>query len=111
MRLITFLGLAIAWFSVARADEFALHTFQRQRLTDVYYSEGIAAGDLNRDGHVDMVYGPYWFAGPAFSEKHEIYPAQPQSRERYANHFFAWVYDFTGDGWNDVLAVGFPGTP
>ena len=50
-----------------------------------------------------MVYGPYWFAGPDFSEKHEIYPAEAQPRERYADHFFAWVYDFNGDGWNDVL--------
>ncbi len=94
-----------------RAQEFALHSFQRQQLTDVYYSEGIAAGDLNRDGHVDMVYGPYWFAGPSFENKFEIYPAKPQPRERYADHFFAWVYDFNADGWNDVLTVGFPGTP
>src|SRR5262245_30360533 len=93
------------------AEDFAIHSFQRQQLTDVYYSEGIAAGDLNRDGHVDIVYGPYWFAGPAFREKHEIYVAKPQPRERYADHFFAWIYDFNGDGWNDVLTAGFPGTP
>jgi hypothetical protein len=93
------------------AEDFSLHTFDRQQLTDVYYSEGIAAGDLNRDGHVDMIYGPYWFAGPKFDEKHEIYPAKPQPKERYADHFFAWVYDFNGDGWNDVLTAGFPGTP
>jgi hypothetical protein len=96
---------------VCPGDDLAIHTFERQQLTDVYYSEGIAAGDLNRDGHVDIVYGPYWFAGPSFQEKHEIYPAKPQPRERYADHFFAWVYDFNGDGWNDVLTAGFPGTP
>src|SRR4029079_7666995 len=43
--------------------------------------------------------------------KREIYPARPQPREKYADHFFAWVYDFNGDGWNDVLTAGFPGTP
>ena len=43
-----------------RGEEFALHSFDRKQLTDVYYSEGVAAGDLNRDGHVDVVYGPYW---------------------------------------------------
>jgi hypothetical protein len=94
-----------------RGEDFALHTFQRQQLTDVYYSEGIAAGDLNHDGVTDMIYGPYWFAGPSFTEKREIYPAKAQPRERYADHFFAWIYDFNGDGWNDVLTAGFPGTP
>ena len=90
---------------------YAIHTFDRQQLTDVYYSEGIDAGDLNRDGHVDVVYGPYWFAGPNFEEKHEIYPAEAAEQGRVRRPFFAWVYDFNGDGWNDVLAAGFPGTP
>lgn len=93
------------------AEEFALHTFERKQLTDVYYSEGAGAGDLNRDGIVDAVYGPYWFAGPDYRQKHEIYPVKAQNRERYADCFFSWVYDFNGDGWNDVLTAGFPGTP
>ena len=93
------------------AEEYMLHTFERQRLTDVYFSEGAGTGDLNGDGSPDIVYGPYWFAGPDFTSKREIYKPQPQDRERYADNFFSWVYDFSGDGWNDVLVVGFPGTP
>ena len=105
------LPVAALLLAPADAEDFALHSFDRQQLTEVYYSEGIAAGDLNRDGQTDIVYGPYWFAGPKFTEKHEIFAAKPQDRERYANHFFAWIYDFNGDGWNDVLTAGFPGTP
>jgi len=103
--------LAMSALGLTQAGPFVIDTFERQRLTDKYYSEGIGAGDLDRDGSVDIVYGPYWFAGPKFDKRHEIYPPKPEDREAYADHFFAWVYDFNGDGWNDILTAGFPGTP
>ena len=93
------------------ATDFQLHSFTRQELSDVYYSEGISAGDVNGDAVKDVVYGPHWYAGPDFSQKNEIYPAVPQKREGYADNFFNWIYDFDKDGWNDILVVGFPGTP
>ncbi len=89
----------------------ALHTFERVMLTDMYYSEGVNAADIDKDGHMDAIYGPFWFSGPDFKTKHLIYKAFPQPREAYANHFFVWPYDFNGDGWMDILTAGFPGTP
>jgi hypothetical protein len=88
-----------------------LHQFDRVMLTNLYYSEGVNAADIDNDGHQDAIYGPFWFAGPDFKTKHLIYKAFPQPREAYANHFFAWPYDFDGDGWMDILTVGFPGKP
>ena len=93
------------------AQEHVLHSFESVRLTDTYFSEGANAGDLNQDGHTDVVYGPYWFEGPDFKTKHTIYEPVPQPMKAYADHFFAWVYDFNRDGWNDVFVVGFPGKP
>ncbi len=97
--------------SCAVADDYVVHSFNRKQLTDVYFSEGANAADVNGDGVADVVYGPYWFQGPEFATKHAIYKPTPQNRDRYADNFFSWLYDFNGDGRNDVFVVGFPGTP
>lgn len=97
--------------SQAQAEEKAIHSFDRVQLTGTYFSEGANAGDINGDGQPDVVYGPYWYAGPDFKQKHEIYPPKPQPVEGYADNFFNWIYDFNGDGANDIFVVGFPGTP
>lgn len=110
-RLLPSLFVLVVGVSPALAQEYRLHKFERQQLTNSYYSEGANAGDLNGDGKADVVYGPHWYVGPDFKTKHEIYPAKAQNREGYADNFFNWVYDFNGDGWNDVLVVGFPGRP
>ena len=98
-------------FASSASAEEPSHSFDRQQLTGTYFSEGANAGDINGDGKMDVVYGPYWFEGPTFEKKREIYPAKPQNMEGYADNFFNWVYDFNGDGASDVFVVGFPGTP
>lgn len=86
-------------------------SWKGKQLTDVYYSEGAAVADLNRDGKMDLVYGPYWYEGPDFEKKHEIYAPKPQPMNFYADNFFMWAQDFDHDGWQDLLMVGLPGTP
>ena len=97
--------------AVLRADEYVLHSFRTEMLSDVYYSEGAGAGDIDGDGQTDVVCGPYWYRGPEFTEAYEIYKPVAQNRDRYADNFFSWVRDFDRDGHQDVLVVGFPGTP
>ena len=111
MQLLVAVLFATVMQNVVWSDELSLHTFERQQLTDTYFSEGANAGDIDGDGKPDVVYGPYWFEGPTFEKRHEIYPPKPQPMEKYADNFFNWVYDFNGDGASDVFVVGFPGTP
>jgi len=114
------------------AAEHTLVSFKKQQLEKHYWSEGAMFGDLNRDGKPDAVFGPYWWEGPAFTKRHEIYPATRTTKTKKdgadvefpgfegalgsknsysSDNFFAFVHDFDGDGWNDVLTYGLPGTP
>jgi hypothetical protein len=105
------ISATLLFSSTSAQDSGTVHSFERQALTKTYFSEGTGVGDVNADGKPDVVYGPYWFEGPDFKVSHEIYPVKPQPMNAYADHFFAWVHDFNADGFNDVLTVGFPGTP
>ncbi len=108
--LVLSVGLAAAATTVQSQDHW-IHTFKRLQLTPVYYCEGGNFGDLNQDGKPDVVAGPFWYEGPAFEKRHELYQPVKQDLSFYADNFFSWVRDFNGDGWNDVFVVGFPGKP
>ena len=89
--------------------------FRKVQLTDRYYSEGISAGDINRDGKMDVVSGPYAYLGPDFKQAIEIYPpetynwAGAHQLGNYSNDRLSFVYDCTGDGWPDVLRENYDG--
>ncbi len=90
-------------------EPLRVHSFAKQRLSDKFTSEGATIVDANRDGHPDLIAGPYWYAGPKFTERHEFRPAQEFDINAYSDLFFEFAGDFNGDGWDDVLTVGFPG--
>lgn len=83
--------------------------FTKQVLTKKFYAEGAAVGDLNGDGHNDLVYGPLWFTGPDFQEQHELFSAPEFPPNAYSKDFIKFTSDIDGDGDIDVVRVGFPG--
>jgi hypothetical protein len=126
-----FLALCTATLTWASSAPQHLR-FERHQLTDQFWAEGSAGGDINKDGIPDVVYGPYWFAGPTYQVRHEYRPATatfqrkaPDGSDKtvpgyegalgvknaYSDNFFTWTYDFNGDDWTDILVVGMPGEP
>lgn len=85
-------------------------TFEKITLCDEFYAEGAYFGDFDKDGHLDVVYGPYWFAGPDFKKKYEIYEPKAIDPKNYSDNFGVFTADFNNDGWLDVLVCPHPGT-
>ena len=104
--------------------------FTKIQLTDQFWAEGAAMGDFNHDGKMDVVYGPYWWEGPDFKIRHTYRPdsdkftlKKPDGTETeipgfkgalsgengYSNNFLTYTFDFNGDGWMDILVIGWPG--
>jgi len=84
--------------------------FKTLRLSEEFYAEGAYYGDFNRDGKMDVVAGPFWYAGPDFQQRHEYRPSKTYDPKNYSDNFLTFTGDFNGDGWNDILCAPMPGT-
>lgn len=122
MRYHTFIPVVLAlclhilfWSSVAASQESptpkkAIH-FKKQKLDDVFRSEGVAVGDFNRDGKKDIAAGYVWYAAPDW-KMHSVMEKAPQYKvPGYSNSFCTFAEDLNQDGWQDIIVVDFPSTP
>jgi len=68
-------------------------------------NEGCAIADVNRDGKPDVIAGTHWFAAPDFIPR----PVRdiPEIQDVYLGSNGDHAYDVDGDGWVDVISIGF----
>ena len=124
------LGILASLILGAWSAPAAESTFKKIQVTDKFWSEGADFGDFNHDGTMDIVSGPFWYEGPDFQKRHEYRPATATfklkkddgtevtiegyegglgKKNNYSDNFLTFVYDFNGDGWPDILIIGWPG--
>ena len=128
--ILLFAATALSVSALAAGTRTTLHTYTRHQSTTEFWSEGAAAADFNRDGKVDLAYGPFWYAGPNFSTRFADRPAATTCARRradgteekvpgfegalgtnnaYSDCFLVFTYDFNQDKWPDILVIPFPG--
>lgn len=127
--LLSALGTAIVFALSTDAPE-ADGSWKTKQISRFFWAEGAAAADVDRDGHEDILSGPYWYAGPDFTKSHLIYSAEKTfsktdadgnteeiagyegvlgSKNEYSHNFISLSHDFNADGFPDYLVVGLPG--
>lgn len=128
---VRFKDITIQDLTVRTAGEDASYTspdFRRYQLTHLFYSEGIAAGDISHNNTIDVVSGAFIYEGHDYKVARELFPPityniggpqdgfTPRSKTglpqagtivhgNYTSVFLSWVYDFHHNGWPDVLDV------
>jgi hypothetical protein len=100
----------VAWKDVNAVElpeEVVSSRFTIKRINELYYGWSAVTSDINRDGAMDIISGPFYYLGPSFTTRRifrmdRVYNPATE----YAPDMVNFTHDFTGDGYPDILASG-----
>ncbi len=82
--------------------------FKKHTISSRFIAEGVAAGDVNRDGRIDILAGNYWFEAPAW-KAHLLHADTVGGVPGYSTSFLNFCMDVNNDGWPDLIRFDQPG--
>jgi hypothetical protein len=92
--------------SIVDAPEEVSSKFTMKHVSSFYYGWSAAAADINKDGALDIVSGPFYYLGPSFSERRiyrtdRVYNPATESRPTWSTRFrlhWRWMARHSGLG-------------
>ncbi len=91
------------------AEEGKRITFAKTVLDTAFRSEGVAVGDFNNDGKLDISAGSVYYAAPDWKMHLVAEKAEEFNPQNYSTSFQNFADDLNGDGRTDLIVVEFPG--
>ncbi len=104
MRLLILFVLAFSFRATAQPSGKPQLEWRVQQLHKDY-NEGIAVGDIDGDGKLDITSGEFWYQAPDFKQR-PLRKVEP-FRDDYMQNCSEHLYDMDGDGDLDVISGGF----
>jgi hypothetical protein len=103
--------LAFAAAACIAAEKAGRVVFEKRQLDPVFRSEGVAVGDFNGDGKLDIAAGSVYYAAPDWKMHSILEKPNAFSPSAYSDAFFTFAADINRDGRTDVMTIGLPGGP